>query len=91
MTLFLSPRDPATGLRWLRFCDLVQVRTLVLALELSPLYVPSLATIGNGDGCAFVPFVLDNKSRILWRILLCGVQARRNCWHCFSSAETPHN
>jgi two-component system, cell cycle sensor histidine kinase and response regulator CckA len=41
MTLFLSPRDPAGGLRWLRFCDLAQVCTLVLAIELSTLYVPS--------------------------------------------------
>ncbi len=41
MTLFLSPRDPAGGLRWLRFCDFAQVCTLVLAVELSTLYVPS--------------------------------------------------
>jgi two-component system cell cycle sensor histidine kinase/response regulator CckA len=41
MTLFLSPRDPDSGLRWLRFCDFVQVCTLALALELSLLYVPS--------------------------------------------------
>ncbi|MBZ5682970.1 MAG: PAS domain S-box protein [Acidobacteriia bacterium] len=41
MTLFLSPRDPESGFRWLRFCDFVQVCTLVLALELSLLYVPS--------------------------------------------------
>ncbi|MFZ0419244.1 MAG: PAS domain S-box protein [Candidatus Sulfotelmatobacter sp.] len=41
MTLFLSPRDPDSGLRWLRLCDFVQVCTLVLALELSLLYVPS--------------------------------------------------
>ncbi len=41
MTLFLSPRDPNSGLRWLRFCDFVQVCTLALALELSLLYVPS--------------------------------------------------
>jgi hypothetical protein len=41
MTLFLSPRDPDSGFRWLRLCDFVQVCTLVLALELSLLYVPS--------------------------------------------------
>jgi two-component system, cell cycle sensor histidine kinase and response regulator CckA len=41
MTLFLSPRDPASGLQWLRFCDFAQVCTLVLAVELSTLYVPS--------------------------------------------------
>jgi hypothetical protein len=41
MTLFLSPRDPHSGFRWLRLCDFVQVCTLVLALELSLLYVPS--------------------------------------------------
>jgi two-component system cell cycle sensor histidine kinase/response regulator CckA len=41
MTLFLSPRDPNSGFRWLRFCDFVQVCTLVLALELSILFVPS--------------------------------------------------
>ena len=41
MTLFLSPRDPDSGFRWLRLCDFVQVCALVLALELSLLYVPS--------------------------------------------------
>jgi two-component system cell cycle sensor histidine kinase/response regulator CckA len=41
MTMFLSPRDPSSGFRWLRLCDFVQVCTLVLALELSLLYVPS--------------------------------------------------
>jgi two-component system, cell cycle sensor histidine kinase and response regulator CckA len=41
MTLFLSPRDPNSGFRWLRFYDFVQVSALVLALELSLLYVPS--------------------------------------------------
>ena len=41
MTLFLSPRDPGSGFRWLRLCDFVQVCTLVLALELSTLYIPS--------------------------------------------------
>ena len=41
MTLFLSPRDPNSGFRWLRTCDFVQVCTLVLALELTVLYVPS--------------------------------------------------
>jgi two-component system, cell cycle sensor histidine kinase and response regulator CckA len=41
MTLFISPRDPNSGFRWLRVCDFVQVCTLVLALELSLLYVPS--------------------------------------------------
>jgi hypothetical protein len=41
MTLFLSPRDPNSGFRWLRFCDFIQVCSLVLALELSLLFVPS--------------------------------------------------
>ncbi|HZC23145.1 MAG TPA: PAS domain-containing protein, partial [Candidatus Binatia bacterium] len=41
MTLFLSVRDPSGGLRWLRALDFVQVCTLVLAVELSQIYVPS--------------------------------------------------
>jgi PAS domain S-box-containing protein len=41
MTLFLSPRDPDSGYRWLRACDFVQVCALVLAVELSQIYVPS--------------------------------------------------
>jgi two-component system, cell cycle sensor histidine kinase and response regulator CckA len=41
MTLFLSPRDPGSGFGWLRACDFVQVCTLVLAIELSQIYVPS--------------------------------------------------
>ena len=41
MTLFLSVRDPNGGLRWLRALDFVQVCTLVLAIELSQIYVPS--------------------------------------------------
>jgi two-component system cell cycle sensor histidine kinase/response regulator CckA len=41
MTLFLSPRDQDRGFRWLRVCDFVQVCTLVLAVELSQIYVPS--------------------------------------------------
>ncbi len=41
MALFLGPQDPDSGFRWLRTCDLIQVCTLVLALELSTLYVPS--------------------------------------------------
>jgi PAS domain S-box-containing protein len=41
MTLFLGPQDPNRGFRWLRFCDFAQVCALVLALELSLLYVPS--------------------------------------------------
>jgi PAS domain S-box-containing protein len=41
MTLFLSPRDPNSGFRWLRACDFAQVCALVLAIELSLLYVPS--------------------------------------------------
>ena len=41
MTLFLSPKDPDSGFQWLRVCDFVQVCTLVLALELSEIYVPS--------------------------------------------------
>ena len=41
MTLFLSPSDPNSGFRWLRICDFVQVCSLVLAVELSQIYVPS--------------------------------------------------
>jgi len=41
MTLFLSPRDPEGEYYWLRVCDFAQVCTLVLALELSQIYVPS--------------------------------------------------
>jgi two-component system, cell cycle sensor histidine kinase and response regulator CckA len=41
MTLFLSPRDPGSGHEWLRICDFAQVCTLVLAIELSEIYVPS--------------------------------------------------
>jgi two-component system, cell cycle sensor histidine kinase and response regulator CckA len=41
MTMFLSPRDPNSGFRWLRLCDFAQISTLALALELSTLYVPS--------------------------------------------------
>jgi two-component system cell cycle sensor histidine kinase/response regulator CckA len=41
MALFLGPRDPNSGYRWLRTCDFVQVCTLVLAVELSTIYVPS--------------------------------------------------
>jgi len=41
MTLFLSPRDPNSGFRWLRVCDFVQVCALILAIEVSSLYVPS--------------------------------------------------
>ena len=40
-TLFLSPRDPGSGYGWLRVCDFVQACTLVLAIELSQIYVPS--------------------------------------------------
>jgi two-component system, cell cycle sensor histidine kinase and response regulator CckA len=41
LALFLSPLDPNKGFRWLRLCDFVQICTLVLAVELSTLYVPS--------------------------------------------------
>src|SRR5580658_4627780 len=41
MALFLSPQDPNSGFRWLRLCDFAQICTLVLAVELSTLYVPS--------------------------------------------------
>lgn len=41
MTLFLSPRDPEGEYHWLRVCDFAQVCTLVLAVELSQIYVPS--------------------------------------------------
>ncbi|HEX8711255.1 MAG TPA: PAS domain-containing protein, partial [Terracidiphilus sp.] len=41
MTVFLSPRDRGAGYGWLRLCDFAQVCTLVLAVELSQIYVPS--------------------------------------------------
>jgi len=41
LTLLLSPTEPHSGFRWLRVCDFVQVCALVLAVELSQLYVPS--------------------------------------------------
>ncbi len=41
MSLFLSPQDPNSGFRWLRTCDFIQVCTLVLAVELTVLYMPS--------------------------------------------------
>jgi two-component system cell cycle sensor histidine kinase/response regulator CckA len=41
MALFLSPLDPNSGYRWLRTCDFIQVCALVLAVELSIIYVPS--------------------------------------------------
>jgi len=41
MTLFLGRGDPDRGFRWLRVGDFVQVCTLVLAVELSQIYVPS--------------------------------------------------
>ena len=41
MTLFLSPRDPNSGYRWLRFSDFAQICALVLTLEISLLYMPS--------------------------------------------------
>jgi len=41
MTVFLSPRDRGAGYGWLRMCDFAQVCTLVLAVELSQIYVPS--------------------------------------------------
>ena len=41
LALFIGPRDPNSGFRWLRFCDFIQVCALVLAVELSQLYVPS--------------------------------------------------
>jgi two-component system cell cycle sensor histidine kinase/response regulator CckA len=41
MALFLSPLDPNSGYRWLRTCDFLQVCSLVLAVELSTIYVPS--------------------------------------------------
>ncbi len=41
MTLFLTPRDPGPGYEWLRICDFAQVCTLVLAIELSEIFVPS--------------------------------------------------
>ena len=41
LTLFLSVRDSDSGLEWLRVCDFVQVCTLVLAVEISQIYVPS--------------------------------------------------
>src|SRR5215469_13679962 len=41
MTLFISMRDSGGGLEWLRACDFVQVCILVLAVELSQIYIPS--------------------------------------------------
>jgi len=41
MTLFLTPRDPNSEYHWLRVCDFTQVCALVLAVELSEIYVPS--------------------------------------------------
>lgn len=41
MTLFISSRDPGTGYGWLWVCDFAQVSSLVLAIELSQIYVPS--------------------------------------------------
>jgi PAS domain S-box-containing protein len=55
MTLFLSPRDPNSGFRWLRFCDFIQVCSLVLALELSLLFVPSQWQT-SADAMAFQSF-----------------------------------
>jgi len=52
MTLFLSPRDASRGFRWLRLCDFLQVCALVLALELSLLYVPSRWQ--SSEGAMFV-------------------------------------
>src|SRR5438270_1575516 len=48
-TLFLSPRDPGSGYGWLRVCDFVQACTLVLAIELSQIYVPSRWQVGGRD------------------------------------------
>jgi PAS domain S-box-containing protein len=41
MALFLSPRDTTSGYHWLRISDFIQVCTLIVAFELSTLYVPS--------------------------------------------------
>ena len=41
MTLFLTPSDPNSDYQWLRVCDFTQVCALVLAVELSQIYVPS--------------------------------------------------
>jgi len=41
MTLFLSPRDAGSGYEWLRVFDFAQMCCLVLAIELSEIYVPS--------------------------------------------------
>ena len=41
MTLFLRAHESGKGLEWLRACDFLQVCTLVLAVELSQIYVPS--------------------------------------------------
>jgi two-component system, cell cycle sensor histidine kinase and response regulator CckA len=40
-TLFITVRQTGKGLEWLRAFDFVQVCTLVLAVELSQIYVPS--------------------------------------------------
>ncbi|HTS37586.1 MAG TPA: PAS domain S-box protein [Candidatus Solibacter sp.] len=49
MTLFLGPRDPVGGFRWLRFCDFVQMCALVLSIELSQLYIPSRWESSHSD------------------------------------------
>src|SRR5215469_1709966 len=41
MTLFLSTPDPYGQFQWLRACDFIQICTLVLAVELTVIYVPS--------------------------------------------------
>lgn len=41
MTLFLRTADPFGEFQWLRACDFIQLCTLVLAVELSEIYVPS--------------------------------------------------
>jgi PAS domain S-box-containing protein len=41
MALFLSPHDPNSSVRWLRTCDFAQICALVLAIELTTVYVPS--------------------------------------------------
>ncbi len=41
MTLFVSARDSGEGLEWVRACDFVQICILVLAVELSQIYIPS--------------------------------------------------
>ncbi len=75
MTLFLSPRDPNSGFRWLRIFDFAQVCALVLSLELATLYMPSrwetseLAMATRGFHVALVFFGLVTLSFLVRGLL----------------------